>query len=86
MLNLTKLQTILNEIISLATPAKSTHNGILSQKLTAVMPNGLNWLFFTPKHRPTWHWCRREPTIFKPPYRPKRIGAFSPYGVVDITK
>lgn len=38
----------LSEIISLATPAKSTHNGVLSQKLKAVMPNGLNWLFLRP--------------------------------------
>lgn len=48
MLNLSKLQAILNEIISLATPAKSRDNKILSQNELAVTPNGLNWLFLRP--------------------------------------
>ncbi|AWY20063.1 hypothetical protein [Moraxella bovis] len=40
-----------SEIISLDKIDEIRQNGVLSQKLTAVMPNGLNWLFYCPKHR-----------------------------------
>ena len=48
MLNLTQLQEILSEIISLAKHAGVQDNSVLSQNTLAVMPNGLNWLFLRP--------------------------------------
>jgi len=68
----------MNEIISLDKITEIRQNGVLSQKLTAVTPSGLDWLFFTPKHRPTCHWFRRKPTIYRPPHRQNRIGACFP--------
>lgn len=46
MLNIIHHQGKFDEKLSIDTPAKSGNNGILTQNLQAVTPNGLNWLFY----------------------------------------
>ena len=76
----------MNEIISLDKITEIRQNGVLSQKLTAVTPSGLDWLFFfffTAQHA--------IGSGVNPPYTDHHTAKsglvrVSPYGVVDITK
>lgn len=76
----------LSEIISLDKITEIRQKWRSLSKITSRYAKRFKLAFFMPKHRPTWHWFRRKPIIYRPPHRQKRIGAFPPYGVVDITK